>query len=195
MGKKMMILSGSPRKDGNTNTVVNWFAQAAEAGGAQVQIVDTSALEYKVNGCTECYGCQKSEKYQCVIQDQASPVIARIPQFDVVVFATPVFWCGPSAQLKLLLDRTFALMKFDLQTDPPTISTSFAETMCLISTGAGDIGEGLTLVDQTFEAAAGFLKCGYESLLVPFAPMNPEEMAEKTEVKQQAVALANKLIA
>lgn len=193
MAKKIMVLAGSPRKNGNTNTVTGWFVDAAREKGAEVELVDAAQLKYKVNGCTECMGCQQSDKYECVIDDEASPVIARMPQFDALVFATPVFWFGPSAQLKLLLDRTFALIKFDEETGEPISENFTGKTLCLIATAGGDQEGGLDLLDSVFRTATVFLHCRYESLLVPFAPHDPQEMADRTDVKEQAVDLAQKL--
>ncbi len=194
MGKKIIVLCGSPRKQGNTNTVANWFAEGARSGGAEVEVVDTAHLKYKANGCTACMGCQKSEKYECVIDDEASPIIARIPKFDVMVLATPVYWFGPTAQLKLLLDRTFALVKFDHKTGEPISNASSKQNvLCLLATAGGDLDGGLKSLDDAFRTAAAFMRCTYESLLVPLAPMNPKQMAEKMDVKEKALALGRKM--
>jgi len=109
--KKMMILCGSPREKGNTVTVVRWVAAAAREGGADVEIVVADKLTYKAYGCTGCMSCQNSDTFRCVIGDDASEVIARIPEQDVLVFATPVYFMGFSAQLKLVIDRMFSLFK------------------------------------------------------------------------------------
>ena len=194
MSRKIIVITGSPRKKGNTNTVVGWFKEAAEALGASVEIVDAARLEYKVNGCTACMKCQMSEEYECVIEDEASPVIARIPDYDVVVFATPIYWFGPSAQLKLLLDRTFALVKED---DPAAgeISTPYrGKTMVLIATAGGGLGDGLSLTETAFQTACGFIGCEFESVLVPNAPVDPSEMVQRADAKEQAEALAQRIL-
>jgi len=191
MAKKIIVLAGSPRKDGNTNTVVQWFADAARKAGGHVDVIDTSALNYAATGCTECMGCQRSDKFECVIDDQASPVIARIPDYDVLVLATPVFWFGPSAQLKLTLDRTFALMKFDDRKGP--YGPGKPTTLCLIATAGGDLEAGLNQVDATFRTAAVFMKCRYESLLVPLAPPNPTELQGRVDVKTSAAELGRRM--
>ena len=196
MAKKIMILCSSPRKNGNTSTVAKWVAESASAAGAEVEIVDAAQMKYKANGCTACMACQNSAKYECVIDDEASAVIKRIPQFDVLVLATPVYWFGPSAQLKLLLDRTFALVKFDPQTGQPIEDEkSHQSTICLIAAAAGPLETGLGLVDETFKAAAGFMKCRYESLLIPNAPQIPEEIAKNSDARQKAQQLGKKLAA
>jgi multimeric flavodoxin WrbA len=194
MAKKIMIICSSPRKKGNTNTVVNWVAESAKAEGAEIEIVDCARMKYKTNGCTACMSCQNSPKYECVIKDEASVIIKRIPQFDVLVFASPIYWFGVNAQLKLLLDRTFALVKFDPKTgDPIENKTSGQNTLCVIATGGGPLNAGLKHVDDTFKAAAKFMKCRYRSLLVPNAPTDPVELGKDNKIKEKAYALGKKL--
>jgi multimeric flavodoxin WrbA len=194
MSKKIIVLCGSPRKNGNTNTVANWFVEGAKSQGGQVEMVDAAHLKYQANGCTACMACQKTEKYECVIDDEASPIIARIPEFDVMVLATPVYWFGPTAQLKLILDRTFALVKFDHKTGEPIPNPSSKQSvLCLIATAGGELDGGLKNLDDAFRTAAGFMHCSYESLLVPLAPVNPKQMSEKVDVKEKAFALGRKI--
>ncbi|MFA7653123.1 MAG: flavodoxin family protein, partial [Candidatus Omnitrophota bacterium] len=113
MAKKILILSGSPRKHGNTAYLVKWFCEGAWAKGAQVEVVNTAFLRYKATGCISCRRCQKIAKYECVIDDEAKPVLARMALVDVIVMATPLYFYAASAQLKLVMDRMFSLYKWD----------------------------------------------------------------------------------
>jgi len=100
----------------------------------------------------------------------------------------PIYWFGVNAQLKLLLDRTFALVKFDPKTgEPLEHKTSNQNTLCVIATGGGPLNAGLKQVDETFKAAAKFMKCRYRSLLVPNAPTDPVELGKNTTIKQKAL--------
>ena len=193
MSKKIMILCSSPHKHGNTNTVVDWCVEGAKAAGGEVECVDIARLNYKNNGCIACMGCQKSDKYECVVQDDATEILARIHKYDVLVFATPIYFFGPNAQLKLLMDRMFCLVKFDPETGEP-ISPSGWQTLGLIATAGGDIKDGLGLLDQTFKAIADFSGEQYLSLLVPNAPMDPQEMKGNAEIKKKALAYGNGLV-
>lgn len=92
---------------------------------------------------------------------------------------------GPSAQLKLLLDRTFSLAKFDPETGD-IILKSTGQVMALVATAGGGINDGLDLTDQSFKSMAAFLDSHYLSLLVPDAPSDPKELEGKTELKQKA---------
>jgi len=190
MARRIMIVCGSPRKKGNTNRVVGWVAEAAREEGAEVEIVDAPRLSYKALGCTACMGCRKSNEFRCVIDDDASPIIARMPESDVVAFASPIYWLGPAAQLKVFTDRMFSLIKFtDTGITTPLNNTSFA----LIATAGGGIDHGLSLLEQTWKAVAGFLGLPFDSLLMPQCPQNPEELDNASEARERAAAFGRKL--
>jgi hypothetical protein len=122
MAKKILVLSGSPKKNGNTAALVEWFSEGARSKGAQVEVVRTAFLKYKATGCTSCRACQKSAKYECVINDEAKPVLAKMADVDVIVMATPLYFFAASAFEDVGLDaleKPFALtadytgMKFE----------------------------------------------------------------------------------
>ena len=185
MGKKILILTSSPRKNGNTNTIVQWCAQSATDAGAEVECIDIARLNYKSNGCVSCYCCQESDKYECNVKDDANDILERMDTFDVIVYSTPVYMFGPSAQVKLLLDRTFSLVKFDPDSGDPILKSS-GQTMALIATAGGGIDDGLGLTDKSFKIMAAFLGSNYLSLLIPEAPSDPKDLQEKTELRQKA---------
>ena len=190
MGKKIAIVCGSPRKQGNTNRVAAWVADAAREAGADVELIDAVGLDYGTNGCTACMACQQSDEYRCVIDDELSPILARLPDAHVVVFASPVYWHGPTAQLKLFMDRMFSLVKVGAT----PFTTAFDETaFALIATSGGGMEHGLGLLEETFKLAAGLMQVPFDSLLVPFAPQNPDEIEDKAELKEKAAAFGRRL--
>lgn len=192
MAKKVMIICGSPRENGNTMTLAGWVAEGARAAGADVEIVDAAKLKYKVNGCTACMACQKMEQYRCVIDDEATPVLARIPEKDVLVFATPVYFMGFSAQTKLLMDRMFSLVK--IKGEDYTLAPGYAEIdYALIASGGGRMEDGLNLVEENMKAIAAFAKKTAKSLLVPFAPLEPGAIASNEELRKKAMAFGEEL--
>jgi multimeric flavodoxin WrbA len=192
MAKKIMILTGSPRKNGNTNTVVGWFVEGAKENGMDVEVIDVAHLKSKNNGCIACMGCQKSEKYECTVDDEIKPVLAKIPDYDVLVFATPTYFFGPSAQLKLLMDRMYSLIKFDASKGHYVHNLSHLK-WALICTGGGDINSSLSLVEQTFKTVSGFIGSELNSLLVPFASMYNDDMKKDNELRERAMAFGRKL--
>ncbi len=192
MSRKILILTGSPRKNGNTNTVVKWFAEGAKEAGAKVEVVDVAGLKSKNNGCIACMGCQKSDKFECVWNDDIKPVLKKMPDYDVLVFATPTYFFGPSAQLKLLLDRMYSLIKFDQARGCYTHNLSHLK-WALICTGGGSIDPGLRLVEQTFRTVAGFIGSECASLLVPNASMYSDDIKQNAALREEAMAFGRRL--
>jgi len=191
--KKVMILCGSPRDKGNTMTVVRWVAEGARAGGAEVEIVATDRLNYKVNGCIACMSCQNSEEFGCVVNDEASPIIARIPEQDVVIFATPVYFMGFSAQLKLIIDRMFSLFKIheDRIDYAPSIQNA---SLALIATAAGKEDEGMKFAVETMEAIAYFIGNPVDKFLVPSVSLGTSELYKNEEMKAKAIDFGRSLV-
>lgn len=192
MTKKILVLAGSPRKKGNTNTVVEWFAEGAKEAGATVEVVDVARLKSKNNGCIACMKCQKSEKYECAVDDEIKPLLARIPDNDVLVFATPTYFFGPSAQIKLLMDRMYSLIKFDSAKGHYVHKLGNLK-WGLICTGGGDINPGLSLVEQTFKTVAGFIGAECSSLLVPNASMYNDDLKHDSDLRVRAIAFGRSL--
>lgn len=192
-GKKVLVLCGSPRREGNTNTVAAWMAEGARSAGATVEMVDVARLKFKANGCTCCMGCQRSPKYECVIADDAQPLLASIPKYDVLVFATPVYFFGPTAQLKLVLDRMYSLFKF--AKPGPGFGCAFRhETLGLISTAGDGPDGGLTAVEDSFRILSRFTGCPLKTLLVPGAPKDPKDLAKNAALRKKAVAFGRSLV-
>lgn len=163
---KILILNGSPKKNGNTTKLVSWFSAEARAKGASVKIVCAASLVSKVNGCTSCRACQKSAKYECVIKDDVNDVLKEMQKADVIVFATPLYFYGPSAQLKLIIDRMFSLYKWDNKTNTFT-SPMRGKAMGLILSAYEDTG--LDIVEKSFKLIADYSDMRFSSLLVPDA--------------------------
>lgn len=105
MGKKVLILSGSPRKGGNTDLLCDEFARGATAAGNAVEKVRVAAL--KIAPCLGCYFC-KEHGGQCVHSDDMAVLLQKMIDADVLVLASPVYFYSISAQLKAVIDRTVA---------------------------------------------------------------------------------------
>jgi multimeric flavodoxin WrbA len=191
MSKKILIVNGSPRKTGNTATLVGWVAEGAESAGATVTIVDATHLRYKIAGCCSCYGCQVSEQYRCVIPDELTDVVASFPEYDLVVFASPVYFFGLTAQIKMVIDRMFSLFKFkDGKTTHNLQNVEFA----LIADCGDDLRDsGIDLLDGTIKKIAHFIGKTHRSLLIPSLLPDPATTVKNTDVKEKAQAFGMKL--
>ncbi|MDD5020398.1 MAG: flavodoxin family protein [Candidatus Omnitrophica bacterium] len=183
--KKILILSGSPVKNGNTTALAAWFAEGARSKGAQVDIVAAAFLKYKSTGCTSCRRCQALKEYACVIPDEATPVLARMSEADVIVMATPLYFYGPSAQLKLVMDRMFSLYKWDNEAGTMTTPLK-GKKLVLLASAYEDIG--LDAMEKPFALTADYSGMGFESLLVPNAGESGD-VKPQAAVREKAVAL------
>ena len=98
----ILIISGSPRKGGNTELLAEAFAKGA-AKHHHVEIV--SVRDYKVNPCLGCNACFKSEANTCAQKDDMTVIYEKMSQTDMLVIASPVYFYSISAQLKAVIDR------------------------------------------------------------------------------------------
>ena len=98
----ILILSGSPRKGGNTDLLVEAFVKGASQKH-HVEVV--SVHDYKVNPCMGCNACFKNESNSCVQKDDMPLIYEKMAVADMLVIASPVYFYGLSAQLKAVIDR------------------------------------------------------------------------------------------
>lgn len=105
MNKKVLILSGSPRKDGNSDILCDEFARGAIEGGNTVEKIRVA--EKKVGYCRACYYCT-SHGGECAIKDDMAEILQKMIDADVIVLASPVYFYSIDAQLKAVIDRTVA---------------------------------------------------------------------------------------
>lgn len=104
MSKKVLILSGSPRKGGNSDILCDEFMKGALESGHQVEKIRVA--EKSVGYCRACYACRDSGK--CVIKDDMAAILEKMIDCDVMVLASPVYFYSIDAQLKAVIDRSVA---------------------------------------------------------------------------------------
>ncbi len=98
---KIVIINGSAR-NGNTSTAIHAFAEGASDGN-EIEILAADKLS--IAPCKGCDACQCSKG--CIDKDDTNPTIDKLVSADMIVFATPVYWWGISAQLKLVIDKCY----------------------------------------------------------------------------------------
>lgn len=104
MSKKVLILSSSPRKHGNSNALCDRFMEGAVEAKHQVEKVVLA--EKQINYCTGCYACKGNGR--CAQKDDMAQVLDSMMAADVIVMATPVYFYTMCAQMKTVIDRTVA---------------------------------------------------------------------------------------
>ena len=104
MSKKVLILSGSPRKGGNSDILCDEFMRGAAEAGNQVEKVRVA--EKKIGYCSACYFCRGTGI--CAKKDDMAEILQKMIDSDVIVLSSPVYFYSISAQLKTVIDRTVA---------------------------------------------------------------------------------------
>ena len=110
--RKILILNGAGKKNGNTAALIKSFREGAEASGHEVK--EFFLQNMNIHGCMDCQGCARKpagDPQPCVQKDDMQQVYNAFAECDVVVFATPVYWFTVSGQLKLAVDRLYAIQR------------------------------------------------------------------------------------
>ena len=142
MSKKVLVISSSPRKGGNSDTLCDQFIKGAREAGSQVEKIRLAEL--RIDYCSACYACKKLG--HCVKQDDMEQVISKMRQADVIVLATPVYFYTMCAQMKTMIDRTLGgAQKAGLEN----------KEFYLIATAA----DGKEEMERTFDGLRGYLEC------------------------------------
>lgn len=109
-GKKVLMLLGSPRKNGNSALLAERIGAAASSAGAEVESLFINAMNIKP--CQACWKCQRPDAKGCAIKDDMQQVFPKLVAADAWVISTPVHWFNMSTQTKLWMDRCFALARY-----------------------------------------------------------------------------------
>ena len=107
MRKKIVVITGSPRKNGNSFAMTDSFIKAAEEKGHTVIRFDAAMM--RIGGCHACETCFKTGK-ACSLDDDFNSIAPAILEADVIVFTMPVYWYSIPSQIKGVIDRLYSLV-------------------------------------------------------------------------------------
>jgi multimeric flavodoxin WrbA len=105
--KQVLIILGSPRKNGNSAILAEQISKGARSTGAKVETIFLQGLT--ISPCKSCYACQKHNSKGCATKDDMQPLYSKLIKAEAWVIASPVYWFTMSAQTKIFMDRCFAL--------------------------------------------------------------------------------------
>lgn len=111
MSKKIIILNGSPRRNGNTAGLIREFIKGAESSDNTVTEFFLDSMN--INGCKGCFGGGKNPDSPCVQKDDMEKIYPVYKEADIVVLASPLYYWSISGQLKTAFDRLFAVAECD----------------------------------------------------------------------------------
>ena len=142
MSKKVLILSGSPRKGGNSDLLCDEFMKGALESGNEAEKIFLRSK--KVAPCSACYYC-RDHGGKCAVQDDMAEILDKMQEAGVIVMASPVYFYSIDAQMKAVIDRSVARW-----TNIPN------KEFYYIMTAAEDSD---TVMDCTLECFRGFAAC------------------------------------
>ena len=129
--KKIVILNGAGKKNGNTAAMI----QAFKDGAAGNEMTEFYLQTMQIHGCLDCGGCKRKEKGSwepCVQKDDMGQIYAAVREADILVFASPVYWWDITGTLKTAIDRIYAALVNDSSGVPK-------ETVLLMTSGGSTI--------------------------------------------------------
>lgn len=141
MSKRVLILSASPRKHGNSDLLCDQFMTGALEAGHQVEKI--FLRDKTIHYCLGCGACQGNQA--CVQKDDMAEILDKMVQADAIAMATPVYFYCMNAQLKTLIDRTV-----------PRYTALRGKEFHLIATAADG---SQSAMDETIAGFRGFLRC------------------------------------
>ena len=106
--KKIVIVKGSPRHEGNSAILAEQVAEGARSAGAHVESFYLHHMD--IHPCDACDACQSEPYRGCIIGDDMQVLYPKLLDADAIVIASPVYWFTVSAQTKLFMDRCYALV-------------------------------------------------------------------------------------
>jgi len=146
-------LQGSPRDKGNTSALLSEFLSEAERLGAHTQRLDVARMN--ISPCLECGTCD--EKGYCPIDDDMQQIYPLLRSADIIVMATPIFFYGPTAQIKACIDRSQALWarRYTHNLSDPGRKWRRGLLLALGATKGKNLFEGTELTAKYFYDAVG----------------------------------------
>ena len=188
---KIFALQGSPRREGNTQTVLDVVLTAARHAGADTETIQLCELN-DLAGCRECRACQQvTGEPGCVVDDDMQPVLDKALKADVVVWATPVFCWSPAWPLKMALDRFFCMFKFTGGDDYQCLLEG--GKVAAVITAGGGAEDGADLVTEIFRRLARFSKAQWLGAFVASHVETPDTIRGDADLIERATTFGHRL--
>jgi multimeric flavodoxin WrbA len=169
---KVLGIMGSPRKDGNTDILLDEALKGAESTGAKVEKI--SVLNLDIKPCSEDYGCAITGT--CTIRDDMDEIYEKLLEFDRVIVASPMFFYSMPSQLKAMIDRSQALWSRKY-----LLKQSLSDKKRI----GAFIGVGATKGKNLFEGAVLTMKYFYDAVDIEYGEnLLVRNVDQKGEIKE-----------
>ena len=186
---RITTLLGSAKKKGNTATVLGWAEEELKSLGHDVERIYLN--NKSIGSCLGCAKCRENpDEIACVQNDDAIDIMEQMISSDVVLFASPIYFWGFSAQIKALIDRGYSLVTNYHK--PGHTSLMEGKHIGLLVTGAGAFEDNAEGMFSAFDRIVDFLLAIKSGELYVGECSVPSELSE--EVKDKALELARTLV-
>ena len=189
MANKIIIVKGSPRKNGNSAILAEQVAAGAEAVGAEVESFYLHGLD--IQPCDACDACQGVADLDCVIEDDMQILYPKLREADAVVYASPIYWFTVSAQMKLFMDRCYGLGG---DSDEIEYHALAGKRIGIVLTYGGDdpFDSGAVNAIRTFQDMFNYIPAEIVGIVYGCA-LDAGEIRQNQEVMKEAYELGREL--
>jgi multimeric flavodoxin WrbA len=185
----VISIFGGPRKKGNTATILGWVEEELKTLGHQIERINLSSK--KVNGCLGCQKCKDNLKEPgCVQKDDGTLIINRMLASDVVIYASPLYYWGFSAQMKAFIDRCHCLFR-GVCGSPEHTSFVEGQHHALIITAADPFENNAEQLLTSFQRMLVYNKAKCSGELLVHNCTTPDTLDK--EIKENAIKFANQI--
>ena len=136
--KKIMILNGAGRRNGNVASLIKAFSEGVQNAGNEVREFYLQTMN--IHGCIDCQGCARANadaQNPCVQKDDMAQIYEAFLWCDIIVFASPIYWFSITGTLKTAVDRLYAMLR------KHGIHHCQKETVMILSAGAPEFTQPL----------------------------------------------------
>ncbi len=184
--KFVLILKSSPRANSNSSLLAGRVGDGARAAGALVESFNLAKMS--IQPCDSCDGCRGSTSYgQCILNDDMQTLYPRLRAAGAILLASPVYWFTFSAQLKLCIDRWYAL-----ETSQGSALKGKHFGLVLVYGDTDPYTSGAVNAIHTFEDMARYLHGEIDGVVYGSAT-NPGEILAQKNIMDRAYQLEQKL--
>jgi len=186
MTKKLLVLKGSPKENGNSGTLANHAIKGAKDVGAEVESFFLHDMD--INPCDACDFCKGLEGGSCIVEDDMQQIYPKMLNADAILVASPVYWFTISAQLKTCIDRWYALE------GPEGYLLAGKRFGLLLSFGDSDpYNSGAVNAIHTIQDMCSYLEADLVGVVYGSAP-DPGDINKLPDTMQNAYKLGGELV-
>jgi multimeric flavodoxin WrbA len=180
----LVVLNGSPRRNGNTATVLGWLEKALQKRNIQITHYDLYPMQIK--GCAHCDACKKNKTAPaCVIKDDLPKILDAIIAADGIIIASPIYCWTFSACIAAVLNRFYALFKRGT-------SLIHGKKMAGVFTAGGDHFDGMELCVAGLKRIAEHAGVEYLGTLSAIECDDTEKLRQDQALQKMAAEFAKK---